>query len=372
MARPKPYVSRPVRQPAPSAPENLHSSFLSLPTELRLQILGYLLPDVDLIRPRCASGSHLRPSTAGKYEYVDEFDEFGEAYYIPTRTDGESSHPSIMRVNRQVYKYCQEIVYQNRHIEVAIRRQIEVFGHSFDPVSDPDWALKFKEATKNTSGVTIAVSLSGTRREEISKKFQLSALAYVLSGNASLRVLNVNIWFRQFDKNNTPLSPNEGDALWLIEGLGTIRNIPEVEIVNKSHDVGSYSDAFLGKIQSLSQQMRSNLPIRESDRPMLGFYPLYMKYLLQIVQRSRLGPELTNALTVFQKLEEGAIAACFSKKAELLRGLLRDAGKMSPTASERVETEKEERDCLNALESFLRNENNDVPSRREANFGADT
>lgn len=143
-------------------------------------------------------------------------------------------------------------------------------------------------------------------------------------------------------------------------------------IHKESHDVGSYSDAFLGKIQSLSQQMRSNLPIRESDRPMLGFYPLYMKYLLQIVQRSRLGPELTNALTVFQKLEEGAIAACFSKKAELLRGLLRDAGKMSPAVSEHVETEKEERVCLNALESFLRNENNDVPSRREANFGADT
>lgn len=80
--------------------------------------------------------------------------------------------------------------------------------------------------------MTIAVSLSGTRREEISKKFQLSALAYVLSDNTSLRVLNVNIWFRQFDKNNIPLSPNEGDALWLIEGLGAIRNIQEVEIVN--------------------------------------------------------------------------------------------------------------------------------------------
>ncbi|KAE9965312.1 hypothetical protein EG328_009815 [Venturia inaequalis] len=119
---------------APSIPS--HPSFLGLPPELRLLILGYLLPDVSTIPTRCDADEKLHPNLRGKDgtgQSAAEFDKFLEDCedwegweddtYVPLRQDLERSYTDIMRISRLISNEGKALLYRGKSFDAFINEK---------------------------------------------------------------------------------------------------------------------------------------------------------------------------------------------------------------------------------------------------------
>lgn len=113
--------------------QNLHSPLLSLHTELRLEILNYLLPDTDLIQCRASEQQRVHPSS-NLQPCESSLSEHEHLTYVATRKDMESSHTNIMRTSRQIYTECYDMMYQTRNPQLEVT--MDGFHLSLFTVSD--------------------------------------------------------------------------------------------------------------------------------------------------------------------------------------------------------------------------------------------
>ena len=99
--------------------ESHKTSLMELPTEIRLMVLGYLLPDQKKILNPV---NRLTKNSKGLSK--DEL----------FRKDGAAVHTSVLRVNKKLYKEGIDILY-DREITVAFSYSAELYGIAYHRVS---------------------------------------------------------------------------------------------------------------------------------------------------------------------------------------------------------------------------------------------
>ena len=107
-------------------------TFMTLPVEIRLGILQYLLPDVKEIR--CRNDAYNSAHPEGIHRYVPP---------LGYRRDGGSCWPQIARVNRQLSAECDDLTYNRRFVVKIYGRHICFARAHMSDESQPELRIQF-------------------------------------------------------------------------------------------------------------------------------------------------------------------------------------------------------------------------------------
>lgn len=101
-------------QKTATADSQKRTSFLDLPTEIRIQIYRHLLPNLSVISVQSLDNRRTRRILLS----ILDQDNFCCTHSL--RTDHEQAETSIMRVNRQIYTESSSDLYQNCGLEIQV------------------------------------------------------------------------------------------------------------------------------------------------------------------------------------------------------------------------------------------------------------
>ncbi|KAE9970930.1 hypothetical protein EG327_010122 [Venturia inaequalis] len=188
----------------------LQSKLLSLPTELRLHILGYLLPDRDSapIRP---SRSRSHPFIMTRNRATDRDRESFKALqreratgtqdpnfgcYVGTRMNLEPSYPEVMRVNRQIYQESIHLIWgsSEKQVEVELEKDgLYIFSRLYKASMEDQNLPHLGFDLRNVKSILLVI------RDQDYKNWPsrvlLNVLGLALLGNKSLVKLSIVFWF---------------------------------------------------------------------------------------------------------------------------------------------------------------------------------
>lgn len=199
------------------------ASLLGLPLELRLQILEYLLPDLDDI-PLRDPGSYQAWHPLGREVgpratqanlttfFKDQFREAQElnaespslngeikdllAGYVPLRHNLESSWPEILRVNHQLYQEGLPLMYKGKTFKAKIMDDgLHICGHNYHNNGCPTHMALMSDHLGKIESISVALHYGCDEGEEVIRGFSLltSSFANALANAKSLKRLQIEL-----------------------------------------------------------------------------------------------------------------------------------------------------------------------------------
>lgn len=169
------------------------ASLLGLPQELRLQILGYLLPDLAEIptreyyqRRQIRQRATPVPGMIGVQVWTSISDED----YVSLRKDGDSCWPTVLCVNQQIYNEGMDILYLNKAFAIEVTALEWIFGNKTYTYQNMNVAftiqaldeqLKHIRAIRIRVGKNAANAVFNSERDDVPKGMRARDLKTMLN-----------------------------------------------------------------------------------------------------------------------------------------------------------------------------------------------
>ncbi|KAE9984492.1 hypothetical protein BLS_002194 [Venturia inaequalis] len=219
--RQKPGVKAKSKAAQPSIPPQ--ASLLGLPVELRLQILEYILPNLDVIPFRdCRSyqawhplgrevGPRATQANLASF-YTTQFREAQElnaefssdnweikdllAGYVPLRHNLESCWPNILRANRQLYQEALPLMYKGKTFKAKIADNIlRICGHEYHNDACPTSLASMTTQLGKIESISVDLRYACDESEKEIRDLSLltASFANSLANAKSLKRLHIDL-----------------------------------------------------------------------------------------------------------------------------------------------------------------------------------
>ncbi|QDS76261.1 hypothetical protein FKW77_001525 [Venturia effusa] len=297
------------------------ASLLGLPAELRLQILEYILPDLDVI-PIREIGSYQAWHPLGREVgpratqasltsfFTSQFREAQElnaesssigwevrdllAGYVPLRQNLESCWPNILRVNRQLYHEALPLMYKGKTFKAKIVDDcLHICGHDYHNDACPARMANLTTHVGKIESISLDLHFGCDESEEEIRNLSLltSSFANSLANAKSLKRLHIDLKVFECDSLDPVESLRRTDGKNLksiLKPFLQFRNLESVTVDIQGWDEGREEDDMYDEYESDSE---SGSP----ERIDCVTYPDFTKYL------DRMGKTMTGDSKVTQK-----------------------------------------------------------------------
>ncbi|QDS76042.1 hypothetical protein FKW77_005333 [Venturia effusa] len=284
------------------------ASLLGLPLELRLQILGYLLPDVPTIPLRSDDYAKIHPTSLSAahinfFESIQRLHAGGpypaivqrflmESGYKPLRQDLERSYPDILRVSRQIYSEAKDSLYRERIFEAIIDKECMALCDQihYTPLMRGNATERRKALYENPGHLSILApnieslrlylnfSLGKKCHREL--KYSLCRLVNALAASGSLKHLSiiVRVVRKGDDTLEKIIEEDECSLERLLTSFDLLRNLDTSEITIQDSDDEPGSLAVSADFEEFCATLRDALCRDEAVDEQPSYPDAFLEY----------------------------------------------------------------------------------------------